>query len=216
MKTKAIIFDLDGTLIDSLKDIALHMNDALKEFNLPTHELSVYNTLLGDGALYLAQQAVPKNSSKELIEGVLLKYQELYAKEIYSFTKPYEGIYDLLEALENQDLQLGILSNKPHFFTLKYAQMFFGQFNFSQIHGQKSDVPKKPHPQGALTIATSFNLDPQEIFYVGDTPTDIKTAQNANMQSIGVLWGFRTKEDLQEARAQHLAQHPLDILDIIN
>lgn len=212
---KAVIFDLDGTLIDSYKDIALHMNDALKELKLPTNKLEAYSKLLGDGALYLAQNAVPKNSSKELIEAVLAKYQELYAKEIYSFTKPYEGVYKLLEELQKQNFGLAILSNKPHFFTQKYAKMFFSQFNFSQVVGQKEDSYKKPNPQAALEIASYFNLDTKDIFFVGDTPTDIKTAINANMQSIGVLWGFRTKKDLLDAKADYLVNSPLDILSII-
>jgi phosphoglycolate phosphatase len=215
MKPKGIIFDLDGTLLDSLEEIALSMNEVLKEFNLPTHPLSSYNQFVGDGALYLIQRAVPKKSSSKLIESILTRYLEVYDQSLCETTQPYEGIYELLNALNTLPLQLGILSNKPHKFTCKYAQTLFGEFNFSQVHGQKEDVPKKPHPQGALNIANAFNLDPQEILFVGDTPTDIHTAHNANMKSIGVLWGFRTKEELQEAQAHYLVQHPLEILEII-
>lgn len=215
MKTKAVIFDLDGTLIDSLEDMALSMNDVLEEFNLPTHPLSAYNQFVGDGALYLTQRAVPKNTSLELINQILVRYKEVYDQAIHHSTKPYEGIYELLSQLQTLPLQLGILSNKPHEFTLKYAQALFSQYNFSQIHGQKEDVPKKPHPQGAFNIANAFNLNPEEIFYVGDTPTDMHTAHSANMKSIGVLWGFRTKEELIEAKAHFLAKHPMDILEII-
>lgn len=216
MKTKALIFDLDGTLIDSLEDIALSMNDVLQEFNLPTHPLKSYNQFVGDGALYLTQRAVPKNSSQELIDSILKRYKEVYDKAIYHSTKPYEGIYELLEKLQNTSLKMGVLSNKPHEFTLKYVKTLFHQFEFLQVHGQKEDVPKKPHPQGALNIAQAFNLSSDEILYIGDTPTDIHTAKNANMKSIGVLWGFRTKEELQEAGADFLAQHPQDIWDIIH
>ena len=216
MKTKALIFDLDGTLIDSLEDIALSMNDVLQEFNLPTHPLKSYNQFVGDGALYLTQRAVPKNSSQELIDSILKRYKKVYDKAIYHSTKPYEGIYELLEKLQNTSLKMGVLSNKPHEFTLKYVETLFHQFEFLQVHGQKEDVPKKPHPQGALNIAHAFNLSSDEIVYIGDTPTDIHTAKNANMKSIGVLWGFRTKEELQEAGADFLAQHPQDIWDIIH
>ena len=215
MKTKGIIFDLDGTLLDSLEEIAQSMNEVLKEFNLPTHPLSSYNQFVGDGALYLIQRAVPKKSSAQLIDSILTRYLEVYNQSLCDTTQPYEGIYELLKALNSLPIQLGILSNKPHLFTLKYAQTLFGEFNFSQVHGQKQDVPKKPHPQGALSIANAFNLASQEILFVGDTPTDIHTAHNANMKSIGVLWGFRTKEELQEAQADYLVQHPLEILDII-
>ncbi|MFA7090599.1 MAG: HAD family hydrolase [Arcobacteraceae bacterium] len=215
MQTKGIIFDLDGTLIDSLEDIAQSMNDVLKEFDLPTHELSAYNQFVGDGALYLIQRAVPKNSSQEYIEAILTRYKEVYDKAIYHSTKPYDGIYELLKQLQNAHYKMGILSNKPHEFTLKYAQTLFKAFNFSQVHGQKEEVPKKPHPQGALNIAKAFNLTSNEIVYIGDTPTDIHTAHNAKMKSIGVLWGFRTKEELQEAGATFLAKHPHDIWDIL-
>lgn len=216
MKTKALIFDLDGTLIDSLEDIALSMNDVLKEFNLPTHPLTAYNQFVGDGALYLTQRAVPKNSSQELIDAILERYKNVYDKALHHSTKPYDGIYELLEKLQTTTLKMGILSNKPHEFTLKYVENLFHQFNFKEVHGQKEDVPKKPHPQGAITIANAFNLSPNEIFYIGDTPTDIHTAKNAHMKSIGVLWGFRTKEELEEAGADFLAQHPNDIWDIIH
>lgn len=215
MKIKGIIFDLDGTLLDSLEEIALSMNKVLKEFNLPTHPLSSYNQFVGDGALYLTQRAIPKTSSSELIESVLTRYLEVYDQVSCNTSEPYEGIYALLKELNTLPLQLGILSNKPHLFTLKYAQTLFGEFNFAQVHGQKKEVPKKPHPQGALNIANAFKLEPQEIIFVGDTPTDIHTAHHANMKSIGVLWGFRTKEELQEAQADYLVEHPLDILDII-
>lgn len=215
MKIKAVIFDLDGTLIDSLEDMARSMNDVLSEFNFPTHPLSAYNQFVGDGALYLTQRAVPKDCPLDFIEAVLARYKEVYDQAIYNSTKPYEGIYELLTKLQDANYKMGILSNKPHEFTLKYAQRLFGQFNFSQIHGQKEDVPKKPHPQGALNIAKAFNLTSDEIVYVGDTPTDIHTAHNAQMKSIGVLWGFRTKEELQEAGATFLAATPQDIWDIL-
>lgn len=216
MKTKALIFDLDGTLIDSLEDIALSMNDVLKEFNLPTHPLSAYNQFVGDGALYLTQRAVPANTSEELIQTIFTRYKHVYDQAIYHSTKPYDGIYELLEKLQNSSFKMGILSNKPHEFTLKYVENLFHQFNFLEVHGQKEDVPKKPHPQGAINIANAFHLSSNEIVYIGDTPTDIYTARNANMKSIGVLWGFRTKEELQEAGADFLAQTPQDIWEIIH
>ena len=216
MKTNAIIFDLDGTLIDSLEDMALSMNDVLKEFNLPTHPLFEYRQFVGDGALYLTQRAVPKNSSQTLINQVLTRYKEVYDQSIYDSTQPYEGIYELLTILKKRKILMGVLSNKPHVFTLKYVQNLFNEFDFKQVHGQKQSVPKKPDPTAAIAIANAFKLDPKEIFFVGDTPTDINTAFNAQMKSIGVLWGFRTKEELQNANAQHLVKHPLDILELLD
>ncbi|WP_419771080.1 MAG: HAD family hydrolase [Candidatus Marinarcus sp.] len=215
MKTKALIFDLDGTLIDSLLDMALCMNQVLKEFDLPTHELNAYNHFVGDGVLFLTQRAVPKNTTQEVIEKVVTRYKEVYDSVVCQNTKAYAGIYELLDKLQTNHLKMAVLSNKPHEFTLKYVETIFGAFNFCEVHGQKENVPKKPHPQGAITIAKNFNLNPDEIFYIGDTPTDIYTAKNANMKSIGVLWGFRTKEELQEAGADFLVSHPTQIWNII-
>lgn len=215
MKTKAVIFDLDGTLIDSLEDIAVCMNDVLKEFDLPTHELHKYNHFVGDGALFLTQRAVPKNSSEELIQKVFKRYTEVYDAVLCDNTFAYEGIYELLDILQQQQIKLAVLSNKPHPFTCKYVEAIFKDYDFLEVHGQKEDVPKKPHPMGAINIAQALKLESHEIFYVGDTPTDIKTAQGANMKSIGVLWGFRPKEELEEAGADFLATTPLDIWDII-
>ncbi len=212
---KAIIFDLDGTLIDSLTDIALCMNEVLEKLNYPTHDINKYNYFVGDGALVLTQNALPKNSSQEEINKVLEHFKELYDLGIHNNTKPYEGIRELLRALESSVLKVGILSNKPHAFTLKYAQKFFSDFTLEEVHGQKENVPKKPHPAGALDIANAFRLKPCEIVYVGDTATDIKTAKNAGMQSIGVLWGFRTKEELVENGADYIVETPQQIWDII-
>lgn len=216
MKTKAVIFDLDGTLIDSLEDIALCMNDVLAEFNLPTHPLHAYNHFVGDGALYLTQRAVPKDASPSLIEAIFKRYQEVYDTVLCENTKAYEGIYELLDTLQHHQLKIGVLSNKPHAFTLKYVQTLFSRYSISEVHGQKEQVPKKPHPLGAINIAQAFELHPSEIFYVGDTPTDILTAQNAQMKSIGVLWGFRPKKELEDAGADFLAHTPQDIWKIIH
>ena len=216
MKTKALIFDLDGTLIDSLYDIALSMNEVLSEFNLPTHPIEAYNQFVGDGAMYLTQRAVPQQTNDALIQKIFTRYKEVYDTVVCENTQAYEGIYELLDKLQHTSLKMAVLSNKPHEFTLKYVEALFSHYNFTQIHGQKEHVPKKPHPQGALNIAKQFNLSCNEIFYIGDTPTDILTAKNANMKSIGVLWGFRTKEELQEAGADFLVQHPKEIWDIIH
>ena len=212
---KGIIFDLDGTLINSLQDIALCMNDVLKQFNHKTHDIKEYNYFVGDGALVLTQNVLPKNSTQQEIQKVLERFKEVYNLNIYHNTKPYEGIIDLLKKLEKEQFKLGILSNKPHKFTLQYAQKHFNDLNFQEIHGQKENIPKKPHPLGALNIAESFNLKTNEIFYVGDTSTDMKTASNANMKSIGVAWGFRPVEELLEYKADFIANNPEELFDII-
>ncbi len=212
---KGVIFDLDGTLINSLTDIALCMNEVLTEFGHKTHPIEDYNYFVGDGALVLSQNALPKQISQEEVLKVFERFKEHYDQNIYDNTQPYEGILELLEKLEKEQFKLGILSNKPHQFTLAYAKKFFSHLNFQEIHGQKEHIEKKPDPTGALHIAQEFKLQPQEIFYVGDTSTDMKTAHNARMKSIGVAWGFRPIEELIEYKAHFIANSPQELFEII-
>lgn len=215
---KTIIFDLDGTLIDSLEDIAVCMNQVLKELDLPTHEMNDYKYFVGGGISILvdnALNALNKEISDELKEKVTQRFKEIYDQKLHAKTKPYEGIYELLDELVKLDYNIGILSNKPHEFTLAYAQSLFSKYNIPQIHGQKSDVPKKPDPSAAITIANSFNSTCEETYFVGDTMVDMQTAVNAKMIGIGVLWGFRDEEELMENGATFVVKHPLDILEIV-
>ncbi len=216
---KTIIFDLDGTLIDSLEDIAVCMNQVLKELNLPIHEMNDYKYFVGGGISILvdnALNALNKEITDELKEKVTQRFKEIYDQKLHLKTKAYDGIYELLDELVTLDCNIGILSNKPHEFTIQYANSLFSKYNIKEVHGQKSDVPKKPDPIAAITIANSFNIPCEEIYFVGDTMVDMQTAVNANMIGIGVLWGFRDEKELMENGADFIVKHPLDILDIIN
>jgi phosphoglycolate phosphatase len=212
---KAVIFDLDGTLIDSLCDIAKSMNQVLEEFNHPTHDIEAYNYFVGDGALVLTKNAMPQNSTQEEIELALNRFKKVYDLGIHHNTQPYEGICELLNNLQEQNIRLSVLSNKPHAFTLKYVKNLFTNIAFEQVHGQKEHVPKKPDPAGAIHIAQAMQLHPSDICFIGDTATDMKTAHAAKMKSIGVLWGFRPQEELEAHKAHYLAKEPNDILKII-
>lgn len=212
---KAVIFDLDGTLINSLEDIALCANSVLKELNHNIHKIEDYKYFVGDGARVLMQNALPQNCTQEELEVAFERFKKVYDLNIHKNTKPYVGIYDLLGKLEDAKIKKGILSNKPHEFTIKYAKNLFGQFHFDEVHGQKEGIQKKPDPTIALQIAQSLQVPCEKIFYVGDTATDIKTAQNANMKSIGVLWGFRTKEELVEQGADYIAASPQELWEIL-
>lgn len=213
---KALIFDLDGTLINSLYDIALSMNKVLEKHNYPIHDIEKYNYFVGDGAFVLVKNAMPTNSTDLEINTILKSFIEIYDKGIHNNTKPYDGIYEMLEKLEKMKIKKSILSNKPHKFTLKYVENLFNNFEFLEVHGQKVDIPKKPDPTMAKEIATKLNTSCEEIIFVGDTATDIKTAKNANMISIGVAWGFRPVEELQEAGADFIAYTPMDIIKYIS
>jgi len=213
---KSLIFDLDGTLINSLLDIAISMNKVLEKHNYPTHDTTEYNYFVGDGALVLVKNAMPKDSKEKDIEKVLKSFIEIYEQNTHNNTFAYEGIYEMLENLENKEIKKAILSNKPHKFTLKYVENLFNNFDFQEVHGQKIDVPKKPDPTMAIEIATKLNTKCEDVVFIGDTATDIKTAKNANMKSIGVAWGFRPVEELKAAGADFIAYKPMDIVKYLS
>ena len=213
---KAIIFDLDGTLIDSLEDIAKTMNDVLREFNFCEHKIESYKQFVGDGALILSKNALPTSATQEDIQKVYRRFLELHDLGLYHTAQPYDGIYDLLSRLEKTPLKLAILSNKTHDITLRYAKRLFENYNFEEVHGQIEGSTKKPDPKIALQIANKFNIAPEDFFFIGDTPTDIKTAQNANMKSIGVLWGFRPKIELVEQGADFTVNNCDELWQLIN
>jgi len=216
MNNKAIIFDLDGTLIDSLEDIAVCMNQVLEELNLPIHKLEDYKYFVGGGISILVENALDKNTTAKVKEDVTNRFKVIYDQKLHAKTLPYEGIYELLDELEKLDFKIGILSNKPHEFTIEYARNLFSKYNFQEVHGQKENVEKKPHPIAAIQIAQSFGVPCEEVYFVGDTMVDMQTAKNAKMKAIGVLWGFRDEEELLTNGADFLVKHPLDILKIIN
>lgn len=211
---KTIIFDLDGTLIDSLEDIAVCMNKVLEDLNLPIHKIDDYKYFVGSGVDVLVENAL-KGHSIEIKNEVLNKFKKEYDQKLHENTKPYEGIYELLDELKKLDYNLAVLSNKPHDFTVQYVDYLFKDYGFKEVHGQKVEVPRKPHPIGAITIAEALNVPCEEVFFVGDTLVDMKTAKGANMKAIGVLWGFRDEKELNEHGADFIVKHPLDILEIV-
>lgn len=216
MNNKAIIFDLDGTLIDSLEDIAVCMNQVLEELNLPSHKLEDYKYFVGGGISILVDNALHKDTSDKVKEEVTNRFKVVYDQKLHAKTLPYDGIYDLLDELKRLDFKIGILSNKPHEFTIEYAKNLFSKYEMKEVHGQKSHIAKKPDPIAAIQIAKSFEVPCEEVYFVGDTMVDMQTAVNARMIGIGVLWGFRDEEELISNGATFVVKHPLDILEIVN
>jgi len=212
---KAIIFDLDGTLVDSIQDIAICMNQVLEKLGLHQHPEDDYQNFVGDGALMLVQNAMPDNSSKDTVNEGLELFKKYYENGIHENAKVYTGIYSMLDNIKNTNLKLAVLSNKPHKFTLEFIEYFFKDYPFVEIHGQKENIPKKPHPKGAYNISEALNLKTDEIIFVGDTPTDINTAKNAGMTSIGVSWGYRTVEELKDANADYIAKDTKHLTQIL-
>lgn len=215
MKQKAVIFDLDGTLIDSLEDLANSVNQALEENNYPTHQLEEYKYFIGDGAKILIKRAIKKDVSEKEVEKLHTRFKEIYKDKIDSKTKVYDGVYELLEKLEKQNYKKAILSNKPDIFTQACVQKFFKDFDFVNISGQKKDIPKKPHPQAAINIASELQAKPSEVFFVGDTKVDMQTAKSAGMTAIGVLWGFRDEKELKDNGADFIVKTMDELYEIL-
>jgi len=211
---KALIFDLDGTLSDSLEDIGVAMNAALAQYGLPEHPLDAYNHFVGAGIETLARRAAPE-SPKVALADLVEAFRTHYRAAGYPRTKPYDGIPEMLEALQQKGLKVAVLSNKREDFTRPIVKRQFGDYPFVDVRGERQGVPRKPDPQAALELAQVMGLPPAEIAFVGDTGIDMKTAVSSGMLPVGVLWGFRGRDELVEAGAKHLLSKPAELLDVI-
>jgi phosphoglycolate phosphatase len=214
MNYKAIIFDLDGTLLNSLIDIADSVNFVLKKYNLPVHSIEDYKLFIGSGIEKLVERALPDNISDENFRKYLSEIKSVYEKNQISKTKPYDGILEMLKILNNKGVSLNILSNKPINFTKMVVEHFLGDIKFDNVLGAREGVPKKPNPQAVFEIIDSLKLNKEEVLYVGDTGTDMQTAENAGLTSVGVLWGFRGLEELMENNADYIIEEASKIIEI--
>jgi phosphoglycolate phosphatase len=215
---KAVIFDLDGTLIDTIHDLANAVNEVLASRNLHQHSIESYKHRVGDGIKLLLQRSVPENLSldKDLIEQIMLEFNHSYEQHWNKNTLPYPGIVSMFQELQHINIKKAILSNKPQYFTDLCAKHFFPEIAFDLVLGASSDVPKKPNPTSALFIAHHMNVSPEEVIYVGDTSIDMSTAKNAGMYPVGVSWGFRSQEELIEAGAKILLNYPEELMLIVS
>lgn len=210
---RAVLFDLDGTLTNTLQDIADAMNRSLRLHGLPEWPLDAYRYLVGDGARKLAQRAVRDRAHLAL--SVQREYQAYYQEHTLVTTRSYDGVPELLRALQGRGLKLAVFSNKPDADTKNVVRHFFPEIRWDAVRGQVEGVPVKPDPTGALLTARAMGVLPEEVLYLGDTSTDMCCAVNAGMLPVGALWGFRTEDELRESGAVHLAAHPLDISSIL-
>lgn len=202
---KAIIFDLDGTLLDSVVDIALANNVVLEANGLSGHTVERYIEFIGNGARRLVQLSLPERLAvdEKQVDFFLAAYKNAYKKNIVVESKLYDGIPELLTVLNQKDIPLAINTNKPHDQTQLIADKLLSIYKFEKIVGQSDGIQKKPNPQGALQIAKNLSLQPSEILFVGDSEVDVKTALAAKMQIVCVTWGYSLKDKMVEAGCTH-------------
>lgn len=212
---KVAIFDLDGTLLNTLDDLANACNYALNKFSFPTHEVEEYKKFIGNGIYKLVERAVPNNKKdKETVEKVLEIFSEYYNEHMIDMTKPYEGIITLLDELRLKEIKLAVVSNKKHEFTMQIVEKYFGD-RFDIVFGHRESYKAKPDPASVLEVIDKFNILKNECIYIGDSNVDIMTARNSGIECIGVSWGFRGKEELAKAGADYIADNIIELKDIL-
>lgn len=210
MSVHALVFDLDGTLADTLEDIAAAMNRALAAHGLPPHPADAYRRMVGEGAAVLAHRAV--GAREDLEAQVLEAYLRGYDQHIVDTTKPYPGVVALLDALAVRRVPLAVLSNKPDGATRAVVERLFGLARFVEVRGERQGSPRKPDPAVALELARALGFAPAKVAFVGDTAIDMRTASAAGMFPVGVRWGFRGERELRDAGARIVVEQPLEIL----
>lgn len=208
-----IIFDLDGTLIDSLEDLADSMNTVLARAGLPVHPVDAYRHFVGDGIANLARRALPADHRGE---AEVLRFRdelrEEYDRRWLDKTRPYPGVPDMLAGLRARGTPVAVLSNKLHHATEHVVRVLFPDYPFASVRGSFPDIPLKPDPAGARWISQHLGIAPDRTLYVGDTDTDMKTGLAAGFSVAGVAWGFRPVRELLENGAQRILNHPSDLL----
>lgn len=214
---RAVLFDLDGTLLDTIEDLADCMNATLAEDGLPTVPVERQKFMVGDGVDRYVQRALPadRHFNEAYVQDFTARFRKTYAVHWADKTRPYDGVPEVLKALSAVGLKLAVLSNKPDGPTREMVAHFLGGFDLAVVRGALEGVPLKPDPDPALSIARTLGVAPSAFLYVGDTATDMQTARAAGMYAVGALWGFRARDELLAAGAQTLIDHPLKLLDLV-
>lgn len=216
MKIKLVVFDLDGTLLDTIGSLSAACNALLESKGFPIHDDSEYCYMIGNGIAKLVERAMPQEVRTESnINAMKREFLQFYTKNITLNTTPYDGVIELLAELQNLGVMLAVASNKFHSGTVELVDHFFGDREFVAICGNKEGVPLKPNPTILEDIISKAGVDRGEVLYVGDSGVDIHTARNAGVKNIGVSWGLRAREELIEAKADAIIDYPSQVLDYL-
>lgn len=212
---KGIIFDLDGTTLNTIYDIQDCVNIALKKFGYPEATYDEVRMGLGKGFLELINATAKNcNSEQEKLQ-ICDCYRELYKNNYAIKTKPYDGIIEVLETLQEKGIKLGVNSNKGDELTKNLIKKNFPNIKFVEVIGRRENHPLKPDPEAVYEILEKMDLKKEEVLYIGDSDVDMKTARNADLKSVGCLWGFRDLKTLQDEHADIIISNPKEILDLI-
>lgn len=216
MNTRLVIFDLDGTLVDTLADLAAAMNTVLSHLGYPTHPVADYRFKVGNGVAKLVERSLPEAARQQPsgVADALQRFLDYYNRHDMDATVPYDGIPELLRQLKARGLQLAVASNKPHAAAVEIVHHYFGQDLFDCIYGQRPNVPVKPDPVIVHDILRTLDVSAGQTLYVGDSAVDMETARRGGITSVGVLWGFRPESELREAGSCHIVSHPSEIFRI--
>ena len=214
---KAVVFDLDGTLTDTIASIKISADKAGGKFGFGPFSEEQYKYFVGDGAATLIERCLVAggDTALQFFEGAYQEYQRVFEEYCMYRVVPYAGIRELLNALQEKGVRLAVLSNKPHLRTKEVIATVFGESCFDVVRGQMDGVEKKPSPEGVFHILQELSFSPEDILYLGDTGTDMKTGKAAGAFTVGALWGFREKEELTESGADAIIENPLQLLDYL-
>ncbi len=214
--TKLVIFDLDGTLTDSLASLWYSGNLALADFGYNPLPKELYKKMVGDGAATLIGRMLENSChSQEKYDEVFTRYRQYFKENCMYELHPYEEVRELLQSLKDRGIKFAVLSNKPHAQTTKIVETIFGKDTFDMILGQRDNVPKKPAPDGVYEILKTLSIEKEDTCYLGDTNTDMRTGKGAGLRTFGVLWGFREEPELRAEGADVILSHPLQLLEYI-
>ena len=212
---KLVIFDLDGTLLDTIADLTNATNYALVKHGFPTHEKHKYKYFVGSGAETLIRKALPEGTPKEIFDKVKKDFIEQYTIHASAKTAPYSGIVEMLKTLEEKGIKMAIASNKPHHKTEKVVAHYFSEIRFQVVFGHRTGYNPKPDTQIVNDILNELKIEKSDTLYVGDSSIDMQTAKASGLYAIGCSWGFRTREELLEHGADAIINSPEELIPIV-
>ena len=215
MNYEAAIFDLDGTLVNSLDDLADSANATLHAYGFPVHEVEAYRYFVGNGSRKLIERILPEKHATDMafVEQFMSEYKDCYARNLLQKTKPYDGIMEMLEELRRRGIPMAVCTNKHQSAAEMIVKTLFPHGIFQEIIGDQEGLPRKPDPQKVLRIMRDFGVTGEQTAYFGDTDVDMDTARNAGAFAVGVLWGFRAREELVAHGADILLTHPMELFE---